>query len=64
VLHIAAGDNAGILRIHDMQGKLMYTGEMQRGRLESISVGHWTRGVYFVELLSNKGKSVQKVVLN
>ncbi|HYF32311.1 MAG TPA: M4 family metallopeptidase [Chitinophagaceae bacterium] len=52
------------INITDGKGQVVYRGTMRQSSAMQLDVGHLPAGMYYVELLSDRGKQVRKLIVN
>ncbi len=60
VLHIASGQTIREVRIIDMLGQVVYTSTVQ-GERHELNVAGFRNGIYFVQILTSKGLTTQRI---
>lgn len=61
-LYISSTVNTQLIRLMDVSGKIILQLETQ-GYLNTLPVGAVSRGIYFVEVVTDTGSSVQKILI-
>ena len=63
-LKVEQASDGLLLKIHDLKGKEMFAKTIEAGeRTVKIDVGKWQPGLYFVELLGENGRWVEKLTV-
>jgi hypothetical protein len=57
---IQTSNNSIVIR--DILGKIIFTSE-SRNNLDSLDISHLEDGIYFIEIASNNGVRIKKVIL-
>ncbi|MEE4177577.1 MAG: choice-of-anchor J domain-containing protein [Bacteroides sp.] len=60
MMHIVSGEMIREVRIIDMLGQVVYTSDVQ-GERHEVNVGGFRNGIYFVQVLTSKGLTTQRI---